>query len=95
MELPAVVSLVPGCDGTGSDHIPQIDGCVPAARSFHTRMPSQHLKLLDYHISVYIHAHPPYPMTQLSSSSVTRLLRVILGSALKASHLRWRQNIQQ
>lgn len=66
------------------NHIPQIDGCVPATCSFHTRMPSQHLKLLDYHISVYIHAHLPYPMTQLSSSSVTRLLRVILGSTSKS-----------
>lgn len=34
-------------------------------------------------------------MTQLSSSAVARLLRVILGSALKASRLRWSQNIQQ
>lgn len=46
----------------------------------------------DYRISVYIRAHPPYPVTQLSSSPVTRLLRDILGSTLKAFHHRWSQN---
>lgn len=79
-----------GLQALTRNHIPWMD-----ARSFHTRMPLQPLKRRDYRISVYIRAHPPYPMTQLSSSSVTRLLRVILGSTLKAFHHRWSQNIQQ
>lgn len=92
------VVLVPGCDGTGSDqelHSPNRCMWPPDGSSFRTRMPSLNLKLLDYHISVYIHAQPPYPVTHLWSNPVTQPLQVILGCTLNSFRQGWSQNSRQ